>query len=192
MNISSIKDSLKKRLSEEKYIHSVGVAETAVELAKKFGADVAKAEIAGLLHDVAKCMGFQEYIAIIKENNLDISEEEMQSKKAVHSPIGSFIAQNEFGIEDPEILSAIRWHTLGNENMTLLEKIVYLADKIEPYTRPLEYREPIVKKIEETNNLDEGILITYGYTIKSLVDRNMYINLSTIKIWNKLLIESRN
>lgn len=192
MNISSIKESLKERLSEEKYIHSIGVAETAVELAQRFGADIEKAEIAGLLHDVAKCMGYQEYLKIIKDQNLDISEEELQSKKAVHSPIGSFIAQSEFGIEDPEILSAIRWHTLGNENMTLLEKIVYLADKIEPYTRSLEYREPIVKKIEETNNLDEGILITYGYTIKSLVDRNMYINLSTIKIWNKLLIESRN
>ena len=97
------------------------------------------------------------------------------------------MAKKEFGVEDEEILSAIRWHTLGKECMTDFEKIIFLADKIESETRPPEWTAPIKKVLEEENGLDKALLICYGNTIKSLVDRNLKICKTTIDIYNKLL-----
>ena len=89
------------------------------------------------------------------------------------------------GISDDEIISATRWHTLGKINMTTFEKIIFIADKIEKRTRPLEHREPIEKALEK--GLDSALLVCYGNTIKSLVDRNLKICFQTIDIYNKLL-----
>jgi HD superfamily phosphohydrolase YqeK len=97
------------------------------------------------------------------------------------------LAQKEFKVEDPEILSAIRWHTLGKENMTDFEKIIFLADKIEERTRPYELINPIKNALNEENGLDKALLICYGNTIKSLVERNLKICKITVDIYNDLL-----
>lgn len=189
MNIDNIKNELKNRLTPERFLHSVGVSETAGMLAEKMGEDKEKAILAGLLHDVAKCIPNDKLIEYVKENNLPISQEDLLSIKALHSPVGAYIAKNEFGINDQDIFNSIKNHTIGSINMSKLEKIVFLADKIEPYTRDKDFRDKVIHAINENNDLDAGLLICYESTIKSLVLRKMYINQQTINIWNNLILK---
>lgn len=186
--INEIKEWLKNNLNEERYEHSIGVSETAVLLAKEFGLDEEKAYLAGLLHDCAKCMSNDELKNIIN-SSIHVEECEMINPKTYHAPVGAYLAQNKFGVDDEEILSAIRWHTVGNLNMTDFEKVIFIADKIEPRTRPVEYINTIKPKLEETNGLNKALLECYNSTIKSLVDRKLKICISTIEIYNKLLSE---
>lgn len=176
---------LKENLNEERYEHSLGTADSAKQLAQIYGVDVEKAYVAGLLHDCAKCFSTEKLLEII-DANLDIEETEKENYKTLHAPVSAFVAQTEFGVEDNEILSAIRWHTLGNPNMTNFEKIIFLADKIETRTREEWYAEPIRKFLEEENGLTKAILQCYKQTIKSLVDRDLKICPLTIEIYNSL------
>ena len=125
-----INNWLKANLSEERYEHSLGTAECARELAKKFGCDEEKAYFTGLIHDCAKHLAKDKTMEIIN-TKIHLEEGELCSPKTHHAPVGAYIAKQEFGIEDEEILSAIRWHTIGKVNMTTFEKIIFLADKIE-------------------------------------------------------------
>ncbi len=186
-----ILEKLKMTLTPERYEHSIGVAEEAVRLAETFGADVEKACLAGLLHDCAKCFPKEKLLDIVVKNRdiWAIDECELLNYKTFHAPAGVQVAEREYGITDKEILSAIRWHTLGKKNMSLLEKIIYLADKIEKRTRPIEYREQIERFLDTENGLDRAILESYKLTIKSLAERNLVICYPTIDIYNNLLKE---
>lgn len=177
---------LRAHLSEKRYIHSLGTAECARELAKQFHLDEEKAYIAGLLHDCAKCFDTDKLLEVIK-NHLDVNENEMMNYKTLHAPVSAYCANKDFGICDDEILSAIRWHTLGKLDMDDFEKIIFLADKIEPNTRDLEYREKICEILKEKNGLNKALLKCYKETIKSLVKRDLKICPLTIDIYNKLL-----
>lgn len=179
-------DWLKNNLDEERFEHSLGVADTAVELADKFGLDKNKAYAAGLLHDCAKRFSNQDLLNIMNEH-LVVEDCEMINPKTYHAPVGAYIAKKDFGIIDEEILSAIRWHTIGKLNMTNFEKIIFIADKIEPRTRPLEYINKIKPRLDEENGLDKALLECYKGTIKSLADRELKICISTIEIYNELL-----
>ena len=110
----------------------------------------------------------------------------MLNYKTLHAPVSAYIAETEFKITDKEILSAIRWHTLGKLDMTNFEKIVFIADKIEPNTRDEEYSAKIRDLLSEENGLNKALLKCYKETIKSLVKRDLKICLLTIKIYNKL------
>ena len=176
---------LKNNLSKERYEHSLGTADSAKLLAEQYGEDVEKAYVAGLLHDCAKCFTTEKLLEII-ESNLDIEEAEKENYKTLHAPVSSFIAKTEFGVEDVEILSAIRWHTLGNPNMSTFEKIIFLADKIENRTRETWYADPIREYLKEENGLNKAMLQCYKQTIKSLVDRDLKICPLTIEIYNSL------
>lgn len=187
--INDIKVALKNCLDDERFEHSLGTAECARELALKYGVDDSKAYLAGLVHDCAKCESRESLEAVLKENaeSLKLTECEFIAPKTFHAPAGAVVANERFGIVDEEILSAIRWHTIGKKDMSLLEKIVYLADKIELKTRPGCCREPIAKFLEEENGLDKAILESYRQTIKSLVERNLPICYQTIEVYNSLL-----
>lgn len=178
---------LKVNVDEERFSHSVGCAKTAAELAAKFGLDEDKAYLAGLLHDCAKCFNTEKLLEIIKQHMPEVEECEILNPKTLHSPASAYIAKTEFGVADEEILSAIRWHTLGKIDMTKFEKIIFLADKIEPNTRDLEYREKILKVLETDPELNKALLICYKDTIKSLVARELTICQPTIDIYNWLL-----
>lgn len=178
---------LKENLSEERFIHSLSVAETAKEMAKEYGLDETKAELAGLLHDCAKEVPYDEMKKIIKENNLIIDEDEIKARKVLHAPLSAYFAKKLFGITDEEILSAIRFHTIGKINMTTMEKIIYLADKIEPKTRIEPYFEELRQELKNTDSLDKTILLSFKMTIKSLVDRNLPINYKTVEVYNCIL-----
>ncbi len=185
MDYTKIKQWLKENLNEERYLHTLGTADCARELAKRFKLDEEKAYLAGLLHDCAKCFSKEKLLEIINKN-LEVEESEMLNYKTLHAPVSAYIAQTEFGIKDEEILSAIRWHTLGKLDMSTFEKIVFLADKIEPNTRDKEYSKKIITILNEENGLNKALLICYKETLKSLVNRDLKICLLTVKIYNKL------
>ncbi len=185
MNYTKIQKWLKDNLNEERYIHTLGTAECAKELALKFNLDSEKAYLAGLLHDCAKCFSNEKLLDIIHKY-LQVEECEMLNYKTLHAPVSAYIAEKEFNITDSEILSAIRWHTLGKLDMSNFEKIIFIADKIEPNTRDKEYSDKIRILLDEEKGLDKALLKCYKETIKSLVKRDLKICLLTIEIYNKL------
>lgn len=185
MDYTKILEWLKNNLNEKRYIHTLGTADCAKELAKQYKLNQDKAYLAGLLHDCAKCFPNEKLLDIIHKH-LDIEECEMLNYKTLHAPVSAYIAETEFKITDKEILSAIRWHTLGKLDMTDFEKIVFIADKIEPNTRDEEYSAKIRDLLNEENGLNKALLKCYKETIKSLVKRDLKICLLTIKIYNKL------
>lgn len=185
MDYTEIKKWLRENLNEERYLHTLGTADCARELAKKYNLDEEKAYLAGLLHDCAKCFSKEKLLDIIKQH-LDVEESEMVNYKTLHAPVSAYIANTEFKITDKEILSAIRWHTLGKLDMTDFEKIVFLADKIEPNTRDKEYSKRIITILNEKNGLNKALLVCYKETLKSLVKRDLKICLLTVEIYNKL------
>lgn len=182
-SIDEIKEKLKNCLSYERYIHSLGTMEKAMELAVRFDVDIEKAQIAGLLHDCAKCIPNEE----LENYKETFDESEKLSCKTWHAPVGEIIAKKEYGVEDNEILSSIRWHTIGKKDMTNLEKIIFLADKIEQRTREPEFREKIEKALNKRNNLDDAMLKSFKITIKSLLKRKLPICFQTIEVYNDLL-----
>lgn len=185
MDYTEILKWLKDNLNEKRYIHTLGTADCAKELAKQFGLNEDKAYLAGLLHDCAKCFPNEVLLDIIHKH-LDVEECEMLNYKTLHAPVSAYIAETEFGITDKEILSAIRWHTLGKLDMSDFEKIVFIADKIEPNTRDKEYSDKIRELLAQENGLNKALLKCYKETIKSLVKRDLKICLLTIEIYNKL------
>ena len=141
--MKKIKKYLKKHLTKDRYHHTLGVAYTAVAMVMRYNPDtrnsnfIKKAEIAGLLHDCAKCMDNDKKLKICDQNNIPYSEFEAEHPYLLHGKVGAYIAQVKFGINDDDILQAITWHTTGHPNMSLLEKIVFIADYIEPGRRPI-------------------------------------------------------
>ena len=188
LNEKEILEWLKKNLSEKRYIHSVGTAQCAKELAKQFNLDENKAYWAGLLHDCAKCFDKEKLLEIINEN-LNVNQNELMNYKTLHAPVSAHCAKNDLGICDDEILSAIRWHTLGKLEMSDFEKIIFLADKIESNTRDEKYTKRIWKLIEKNKGiigLDLALLKCFCETIKKLVSKRYYICANTIDVYNEL------
>lgn len=133
-----LRKSLEKELKPDRFDHTLGVAYTAANMAFIHGADVEKALIAGFLHDCAKCMSHEEQIKICEKNNIEVSEVEKRNHSLLHAKVGMYLARTKYDVYDTDILNAIRWHTTGREDMSLLEKIIYIADFIEPNRKPLE------------------------------------------------------
>ncbi len=127
-----IRRRLKKKMDEDRFEHTMGVAYTAVCLAMRYGEDIYKAEVAGLLHDCAKCIPDDIKLDKCKRNNIPITKAQEQNPSLLHAKLGAFIAADRYKIKDQDILNAIENHTTGRPEMSLLEKIVFVADYIEP------------------------------------------------------------
>ena len=123
---------LSKDLKESRLLHTLGVMDTASALAKAHCADVRKCETAALLHDCAKYMPIDEMIAICERNFIKLSDLEKEDEGLLHSKAGACLAYEKYGIKDSEILEAIKWHTTGKPDMSLIEKIIFISDYIEP------------------------------------------------------------
>ncbi|MFO7612747.1 MAG: 23S rRNA (uracil(1939)-C(5))-methyltransferase RlmD, partial [Clostridia bacterium] len=130
MNIENIKSKLRESLGDERYRHSVLTAETALKLAGVHGCDLRKTEIAGLLHDCARSLGTSEQLMLLMDEDFD--SELAMVPKVIHGPCGAIIAKRDYGVNDEETLDSIRYHAFGRPAMTLLDKIIFLADAIEP------------------------------------------------------------
>ena len=130
--LTAIRKKLEKKLKEERYIHTLGVMYTAASMAMRHGADVQKAMTAGLLHDCGKYCDVNEQILLCRKHHIKLSDAELEVPALIHARLGAYFAEYEYGITDSEILDAITYHTTGRPAMTMIEKIVYLADYIEP------------------------------------------------------------
>ena len=177
-------DYIKANLKESRFLHTLGVVSVAKKLAVKNGLDEEKAEIAALCHDIAKNVSIEEMAKVIEENNIELSEDEKNTKELWHSILAPIYAKEKLKIEDEEILSAIRWHTTGKENMSKLDKIIYIADMIEPsrtFPGVEEIREETIK------NLDNGVLLGLTHSISFLLSKGALIDLNSIKARNYLI-----
>lgn len=132
MKREEIEKKLKKELDKERYAHTLGVMYTAAALAMAHQADMEQAMYAGLLHDCAKCLSNHEKIKICKKHKIPISASEEKSPFLLHAKLGAYFARKRYGVEDREILHAIQVHTTGAPGMNTLDKIIYIADYVEP------------------------------------------------------------
>ena len=131
MNLDQIKEKLKELLTEKRYVHSLNVAESAKKLAEIYGADEEKAYLAGVVHDCAKYFKTDKVDYYVAKYNIELDELEVGNISLSHSIIGSYVVKYDFGIDDDDIISSVRYHTTGRENMSILEKIIFMADMIE-------------------------------------------------------------
>lgn len=127
-----IEDKLKIALDEPRFEHTLGVMYTAGCMAMAHGYDINKAMLAGLLHDCAKCMSHEERLALCEKYKVDVTPSELENKALLHAKAGALLAKIEYNIADIDILHAITVHTTGEPNMNMLDKIIYIADYIEP------------------------------------------------------------
>ena len=174
MKREKIMNEMRKTLPSRRYEHTLGVTYTAVCLAMRYGADIEKARIAGLLHDSAKYMSSKEKIQTCLKNGLPVSQYEEKNPELLHAKLGAYLAENQYGISDPEILSAITWHTTGKPDMTLLEKILYIADYMEP-NRDQAPNLPEVRKLAFVD-LGECLFLILKDSITYLSGRSITID----------------
>ena len=184
MDISIIKDKLKKYLDEDRYIHSIEVMNTSIELARLYGANEQKAAMAGLLHDCAKCLPYDKMMEMSFKYNADIDSIMLKEKALIHGPLGERMAKYIFAIQDLDILRSIKYHSTGRKDMTLLEKRIYIADYIEP-GRSFSGVEKIRAKARVS--LDEAILMTINNTIQYILSKGALIHPYTIDARNDIL-----
>ncbi|ADL52443.1 bis(5'-nucleosyl)-tetraphosphatase (symmetrical) YqeK [Clostridium cellulovorans] len=180
---------LKNHVKESRYIHTMGVVETAEKLAKIYNVDIRKTRIAALIHDCAKNLSVETMFQILEENNCVIDEVMKINTGLLHSEVSAIIAENTFKIEDREILDAAKYHTIGRENMSVLDKIIYLADYIEP-GRSFKGVEEL-RKIAFYEDLDKALIAAIDNTIKFVVDRKQLLHPNSILMRNRLLIVER-
>ena len=181
IGIRKYRKEMEKVLKPDRYEHSIGVAYTSAALAMRFGADVQKALIAGILHDCAKCLTHEEQLKICRKQGLPVTDAERKNLKLLHARVGAYLAEKEYGVTDPEILSAIRWHTTGRPGMTKLDKIVFLADIIEPNRRMFPEMTEIRDRIFA--DLDEGLKLTLSYLLEYLQKSGEEIDPTTEETW---------
>lgn len=127
---SKLQDVLKGE--RKRFVHSVAVANTSMCMAARFGVDLEKAYIAGLLHDNAKCIDYDEQIKMCREMSVEITNFEYNNPYLIHGKLGAALLKTDYGIEDRAIAEAVKWHTTGKPAMNKLESIVFIADFIEP------------------------------------------------------------
>jgi predicted HD superfamily hydrolase involved in NAD metabolism len=176
-------EMVRKQLPEKRYVHTLGVVETALRLSEKYGGDAKKIELASIFHDYAKYLPDEEMREIIVKENLPRRLLRFH-RELWHAPVGACLVKKEAGIEDEEILNGIRYHTTGRANMTLLEKIVFLADYIEP-GRNFPGVDPVRKRAEES--LDGAVLLALEQTISFLLSKHSKIYPDTIDAYNDLI-----
>ena len=165
----TLRHAMEEALDPERFDHTLGVAYTAANLAFVHGEDVQRALTAGMLHDCAKCVPNDEKIRLCGQYGLTVSETEAASPSLLHAKLGAYFAEHKYDVTDPDILGAIRWHTTGRPGMTLLEKIVFVADYIEPNRKTLPHLDEIRR--EAYTDLDGCVLHILEDTIGYLREK---------------------
>jgi predicted HD superfamily hydrolase involved in NAD metabolism len=168
--------SVMTELSDKRRIHTLGVKDTAIALAKKYGADPLKAEVAALAHDLYRGLRGEDLNKTVRDLGLD--EKYLDDPNLAHSKIASIMLREKYGVEDSDILNAVSFHTTGRRNMSTLEKVVFLADAIEP-GRNYPGVEDIRKAAEK--GLDEGCLCSMLGTIRHVQEQGAYLDEDTIE-----------
>lgn len=182
LNTKHITRDLKKTLDENRYEHTLGVAYTAAALAMRYDYDIDKAKIAGLLHDSAKCIPTDKKIAMCQKYNIHTTTVELNNPFLLHAKLGAFLAMKKYKIHDEDIISAILNHTTGKPDMGFLDKIIYVADYIEPKRD----KAPRLKEIRQMAfvDLDKAVCMILEDTLKYLANTDGEIDPVTQKTFD--------
>lgn len=183
-DLDSITAKVSKKIDSDRLRHTIGVEYTAASMAMVLGAELGasfmeKAMVAGLLHDNAKCMPPEKLLEKSIKHGLEISDSERNNPFLLHGKLGAYYAKSKYGIEDPDILNAITWHTTGRPDMSLLEKIVFTADYIEP-GRSKQPRLDDIRKLAFTD-IDRCVYAISDDTLNYLSGRKRCIDDMTVK-----------
>lgn len=184
MLLADISRRLELVLSDKRYRHSVNVMDTAVKLAVKYGEDSEKAALAGLLHDCAREIRGVEVFEACRKYNIPVDYVSKAQPELLHGSIGAGLAKEEYDVSDESVLDAIRFHTTGRENMSMLEKIVFIADYIEPGRNFPEVHEAREIAFED---IDRAVLNALNRTIGYLVNRGVLIHTDTVNARNFMI-----
>ena len=177
LTLSQLRPVALSYLKYKRIPHVLGTEQEAIRLAERYGGDVEKARVAALLHDCTKKLDMEEQMALCRHYGIELDELEQKALKLLHAKTGAAIARDVFGV-DEEIYHAIWWHTTGHANMTLLEKIIYLADYIEP-SRDF----PGVDKLRKVcyEDLDKGLLLGLDMSIQEMTEMGNPVHRATVE-----------
>ena len=175
----AIEDKLRQALTTSRYRHTMGVTYTACALAMVYDVDLKQVRLAGLLHDCAKCIPNADKIAMCQKKKVPETQFELDHPVLLHAKLGAYVAQNDYGVKDPEVLSAITWHTTGKPEMTMLEKIVFISDYIEPNRD----KQPNLKEIraEAFHDIDECMYMILHDTVAYLDENPKSMDQTTLR-----------
>lgn len=181
-DVKKIRKKMEKTLDAKRFEHTLGVAYTASSLAMCYGEDLNKALTAGLLHDCAKCIDNEKKIAICKKHNIPINEVERKNPFLLHAKVGSYLAMKRFNIHDQDVINAILNHNTGRPGMSLLEKIIYVADYIEPGRK----QAPNLPKLRKMafQDLDKTLILILEDTLHYLKKTDMPIDNMTQRTYD--------
>ncbi len=174
---------LKTRLTPQRLYHSICVAEQAKHLAEKFGGDADKAYTAGLIHDIMRYEPLDQMLELIENDGQTLTESEKNITVTLHAIAGEVFLRKELNVTDSEILSAVRWHTTGKEDMSLLEKIIYVADLT---SEDREYPDILEVRAMAEESLDKTCLRGLSFTIEDNAKKCRPIHIDTVKAYNYL------
>ncbi len=184
-DLIKLENSVAEILSIKRFEHTIAVKEKAISLAKIYGEDVEKAACAAILHDVTKELNFIKQLQIIENSDIMTDVITLKSPQILHAITGAVVAREQFGITDNDVLNAITYHTTARENMTLLEKIVYVADAV---SSDREYKNVEKYRKKADKDIDKAFLQILKMTIKFLVKENTLIPFDTINAYNQQII----
>jgi predicted HD superfamily hydrolase involved in NAD metabolism len=176
--------AVRGRMGVGRYRHCAGVARMAERLAVRYGASTLKARVAGVLHDVARLWKSEELIAYADAHGIPVSGEARLAPVLLHAAVGADIARREFGVHDPDVLGAMVHHTIAGPGMTDLEKIVYIADTIEPSRK---YEERATLEAAAFRSLDEGLLGCLEESMRYLSSRRIAIAQETTQLYDEMV-----
>lgn len=186
MEYKEIENDVKSVLSEYRFTHSLGVAKKAIELAKIYGVQEEIAKKVGIAHDIAKEMTDEEMIEYAKANNIRIDEIETVKPSLLHGKIGADIATKKYGFTE-DMVNAIKWHTTGRKNMSMLEKIIYVADKTEENRKGTRFNLEKSRELS-TQNIDETLIFLMNEFITYNIKNEWLIHPETINARNYILL----
>lgn len=181
-DIRKIRREMEKKLDAKRYEHTLGVAYTASALAMRHGADCNNALLAGMLHDCAKCLSNEKRLSICEKYNIAINEAEQKNPFLLHAKVGSFLAMKKYGVTDKDVINAILNHTTGRPGMSTLEKIVWIADYIEPGRKQAPNLDEVRKAAFE--DLDRALLLALQNTLNYIQNGSMEIDTMTQKTYD--------
>lgn len=182
--IDNIKVIIREKLDDYRYNHSLCVADEAKRLAVVYGADQHKAYIAGLLHDITKNFSLEEHLKLIDDFGIILSDIEVKSPKLWHSMTGAVYVDQVLKISDVDIVSSIRYHTTAKADMTLFEKIIYLADFT---SADRSYPDVDIMRTLVNKDMHEAMAYSLSYTIKDLINKGNPVHPDTFKAYNQIV-----
>ncbi len=185
LSVKEYQKIIKPHLSDKRYHHSCEVAKAAKRLAKKYGADPDKAEIAGILHDILKDTPKDEQLKIMDRFGIILNDIEAVTPNLWHQISGAAYVNNELNIDDPDIVDPIRWHTSGKKDMTLMEKIVFVADFI---SDDRDYKGVDKMRTIAKESLDKAIIEGLSFTISELAESGKAIVSDTFDAYNDAVL----